>query len=110
MSQSLGTKQGTTGTKQEQYKLPVNYESFGKYVLGDVCPTTGTVFVKPVPKLVHTKGLVLRSGKVTHISLVAEKDQDECVPFARHDFNPTVFVERPVRCGGWDGHQRQRGK
>ena len=85
MSQSLGTK-------QEQYKLPVNYESFGKYVLGDVCPTTGTVFIKPVPKLVHTKGLVLRSGKVTHISLVAEKDQDECVPFARHDFNPTFSL------------------
>ena len=76
-----------SSSKATQFVLPQTYLNFGTYVLGDVCPTTGTIFVKPVPKLIHTKGLVLYKGKKTHIAGVKGTDHDDCVPYADFTFD-----------------------
>ena len=76
-----------SSSKATQLQLPESFLTFGTYVLGDVCPTTGTIFVKPVPKLIHTKGLVLYKGKKQHISNVEAKHHDKCVPLADFTFD-----------------------
>lgn len=74
--------------KAQQFCLPSQtYLNFGIYELGDVCPTTGTIFVKPVPKLVHSKGLVLFKGTKKHIAGVKGKDHADCVPYADYSFD-----------------------